>query len=127
MAIKILYVELAKSKQWREREEMKPHRVGWRENEMIVLNLNYPLLNFCEQLCLRSSHQTRTFIKSLRPPFARGTTVDRSKLGVRWKAKGAKASADEAMRIALAAYARRVLKKNKRKRGNKTRKKEDKS
>ena len=67
----------------------------------------------------------RTFIKSLRPPFARGTTVDRSKPGVRWKANGAKASADEAMRIALAAHAHGVLKKKKRKRGNKTRKKED--
>ena len=76
---------------------------------------------------MRSSHQTLTFIKSFRPPFARGTTVDRSKLGVWWKAKGAKASADEAMRTALAAYAHGVLKKEKRKRGNETSKKEDKS
>ena len=35
----------------REREEMETHRVRWRENEIRVLNLNYPLLNFCDQLC----------------------------------------------------------------------------
>jgi hypothetical protein len=37
--------------------------------------------------------------------------VDRSKPGVRWKAEEAKASADEAMRTAPAAYAHEVLKK----------------
>jgi hypothetical protein len=57
-----------------------------------------------------------TSIDSLRPPFARteGTIVDRSKPGVLWKAGGAKASAEEAIRTAPAAYAHVVLKTHQR-------------